>query len=171
MSYRFIVCSSPKHRQSEAVVCSSVLWVERQGLSALALDALVIARLEELLCGPDVRQVINELLTYPPPGLAPLGRNDVKLAVRLEQHVVLGLAKHNPFAVRRIPRKEVAHPVERSPFKRLRLATFAPVKWYSVQIELERLALFEAFTAFIGAQKNSSRPADVLEPVCLGGGE
>ena len=87
-------------------------------------------------------------------GLAALGGNDVQLAVRLEEHVVLCPAEHDPLAVGRVLREEVALAVEGGPRQRLRLAPLPVVERDPVEVELEGLALLEEFAAVLGTQEH-----------------
>ena len=77
------------------------------------------------------------------PGFPTFSGNNVKLAVRHEQHVVLGLAEDDPLSVRGELREEVAHPVVRGALDRFGLSPAAFVERNPVQIELERLLVFD----------------------------
>src|SRR5262249_56148907 len=68
-------------------------------------------------------------------------RNDVEVAVGLEEHVVLGLAEDDPLAVRRELREVVAHPVARRATKRLRRSAFPVVEGDPVEVVAEGLLL------------------------------
>ena len=82
-----------------------------------------------------------------PPRLPALGGNDVQLAVRLEQHVIPGLAEDDPLAVRRVLREIVAPAISRGPGQRLRFPSLAVVVGNPVEIIGERLAVPKEFGA------------------------
>ncbi len=69
------------------------------------------------------------------------GRDDVQLAVGLQQHVALGLAEDDPLAVRRVLREEVAHPVVRGALQRLRRSALPVVERDPVQVVAKGLLL------------------------------
>ena len=105
------------------------------------------------------------------PGLAPFGRDDVELAVRHQQHVVLGLAEDDPLPVRGELREVVALPVVRGALDRLGLSASAVVERNPVQIELERLLVLDELGDVLLAQQDARRVRDRVLPVRLRPGE
>ena len=93
------------------------------------------------------------------PGFAALGWDDVQFAVRLEKHIVLGLAEDDPLAVRGVLGEEVALAVERGPGQRFRFAAPAAVEGDAVEIELEGLSVFQELAAVGRVQEHRSRAA------------
>ena len=89
------------------------------------------------------------------PGLAAFGRNDVQLAVRHQQHVVLGLAEDDPLAVRGELREVVALAVVGGALDGLGSPAAAAIEGNPVQIELERLLVFDELGDILLAEQDA----------------
>jgi hypothetical protein len=97
------------------------------------------------------------------------GRDDVELAVRHQQHVVLGLAEDDPLPVRGELREEVAHPVVRGALDRLGRPPAAVVPRNPVEIELEGLLVLDELGDVVLVEEDAlgvldSTPAIGLRP-------
>jgi hypothetical protein len=101
------------------------------------------------------------------PRLAAFGRDDVELAVRHQQHVVLGLAEDDPLPVGRELREEVALAVVGGARDRLGRAAPAFVEGHPVEIELERLLVLDELRDVVLVEQDGAGVRDAALPVDL----
>jgi len=83
---------------------------------------------------PRVPGIHSACITGDLPRFSSLSRNNVKLAVRLKQHITFSLAEYNPFSVGRILSEIIAKAVSRSTLKRFSFTPPAIIERYTVKI-------------------------------------